>query len=145
MSDDSRRFSPVCSAPTSEEGHVARGAGHGWQQRARESLWVRLSLVVGVMVVATVAIFMLPKIASRSAGLQTRAEVRTDLWRQELVESGRVTRETARDVHRMRDLAIIAALVTTAGIAVAATAYVALRPRDGQQQPSRSRFEGGDP
>lgn len=142
MSDDSSHLPPSFEAPRDEDGQAARGAAHVWQQRAWESLWVRLSLTVGAMVVATVAIFMLPKIAGRSAGLKTRAEVRTDLWRQELVESGHVTRDAAAQTHRTRDLAIIAGLVATAGVAMAAAAYVALRPRGGHGREAGSRPHG---
>jgi len=102
---------------------------------------VRVSLKVGLMVVATVAIFMVPKIAGRSSGLRTKAEVRTKLWRQELVESGRATRDTAPTVDRTRDVAIIAGLVTTAGAVVAAAAYVALRPRGGNSRDSDNSLQ----
>lgn len=144
MSDDSSRLPPCLEEPRAENGQAARGAAHVWQQRAWESLWGRLSLTVGVMVVATVAIFMLPKIAGRSAVLKTRAEVRTDLWRQELVASGRVTRDADAETHRTRDLAIIAGLVATAGVAIAAAAYVALRPRGTSSHEAGSQLHGDE-
>lgn len=109
----------------------ARPVSSHQQHRTKEGFVLRLSLIAGGMIFLAVAIFTLPKIAVRSSGLKTRAEVRTSLWQQEMVETGRVARDMPRELERRRDVAIIAGLVVAAAAVVTTLAYVALRPRRG--------------
>ncbi len=95
--------------------------------RSRESRWLRVSLVVGVMVLAAVAIFMLPKIGGRSSRLQTQADARTEIWKKQLLESGNAS-AVAQEAPSAEALWVVGLIVGAGGI-LAALAYAALRPR----------------
>ena len=95
--------------------------------RTTESVWIRLSLIVGAVVLAAVAIFMLPKIGGRSSRLQTQSDARSDIWRRQLLESGRAVPDPRPPGARPGEVLLIVGLVAGGGAAVAGLAYVALR------------------
>lgn len=114
------RFSPSETDPSGRPSAPARDAR--W-----ESFWKRITISVSLAVLGAVALFMLPKIDGRNSRLQVQADTRTELWRKELIASGKASPQPTPAA--AADIWLLVGIIGGAGLVLGGLAYVAIGPR----------------
>ena len=137
-SGNASRFSAEPHPPSAS--HPSEGRSAPVRDARWESFWKRITITVSLTILAAVALFMLPKIDGRNSRLQVQADTRTELWRQELISSGKATPQPTPAAPT--DIWLLVGIIIGTGLVLGGLAYVAIGPRrkDHRQAPENAHF-----